>query len=116
MANNYEEMSDFEINCEVAMHRFDVFVFCHDGNFENCVVRTRGVEFDSCNNPSDAWPIITEHGISLNKFCKTDSSWTADVEHPNPTDYYNTIEVAHKEPLRAAMICFLKMKDAEVSE
>ncbi len=116
---NYEEMSDFEINKLVTEQVAWTEPGCTAVTFENhCFwanatgMRAYPIE-DYCNDVSAAWPIIAEHGISLNKFCKADFNWTVDVEHPNPTAYYNTIEVTHKEPLRAAMICFLKMKDAE---
>lgn len=108
--SKYDEMSDFEINKAVGI-LINRYVFT-DGDL---VYLDEDTEFDfnPCNNPSDAWPIILGNGISINKWDKSDSFWTADVEHPKSCDEYNTIEVKHENPLRAAAICFLIMKDAE---
>ncbi|AOQ26670.1 hypothetical protein [Vibrio phage 2E1] len=59
---------------------------------------------DVCNNPSDAWPIIVENGISIDFW---GDSWGADIQ----LDGEVAFEHLDKNPLRAAMICFLKMKD-----
>lgn len=64
--NKYREKSDFEINCAVfvaakinhedtSIH--DGKVFYGDG--------ANWIEFDPCNNPADAMPIITENKIDL---------------------------------------------------
>ena len=58
---------------------------------------------DYCNNPSDAWPIIVENRISINNY--EEDHWEADH-----TDYIDS--VYHINPLRAAMIVFLKMQEA----
>lgn len=121
---DYKSMSDFEINREVAVilnpnaeyiPEIDDATNFENGNAAQVIIKT-GVEgflFDPCNNPSDAWKIILDNGISINKWHSTDENWTADVEHPMSCDDFNTIEVSDKNPLRAAMICFLLMKDAE---
>ncbi|HII4310742.1 TPA: phage protein NinX family protein [Vibrio parahaemolyticus] len=118
----YEEMSDFEINQEVARHKYDVFAACHDGSRVNGSVSVNGVDFDPCNNPSDAWPIIVENKISLTTEDGSDD-WHADVviyidENGKGVimDVKDECHTYGSNPLRAAMICFLKMKDAEVSE
>lgn len=109
---NYEEMSDFEINGRVGKVVFNLegesfrttnpmnnvveFItgFGDDRNFQY---------FDGCNKPSDAWPIIVENELSL---WKTIDEWDASSCNGN-------IQHSDKKPLRAAMICFLKIKDAE---
>ena len=100
----YEDKSDFEINEQVARLRFDVFAACHDGSRKNGSVRASGVEFDPCNNPSDAWPIIEmiwERLMQVDAYYQTHTKWEAYcIEHG-------------VGKLRAAMICFLKMKGAE---
>lgn len=116
---NYEDMSDFEINEQVARLRFDVFAACHDGSRKNGSVRASGVEFDPCNNPSDAWSIIVENAISITSI--GDLNWNADSlisieESARDYNHFECISACSsqdKNPLRAAMICFLKMKDAQ---
>lgn len=66
-------------------------------------------DYDPCNNPTDAWPIILENRINLVAPISYDSTqdWMAYPAHDSdlsPTD---------EKPLRAAMIAFLMLKDAE---
>ncbi|CAL9955748.1 hypothetical protein VPHK24_0012 [Vibrio phage K24] len=117
---NYEDMSDFEINAAVTC----IVHECHgwEINWTNSCFFHCGVDgsgyysqsiVDYCNNPSDAWPIILKHGISIT-FDGID--WEADTAWMGCEDInrsYNNIEKNAGKPLRAAMICFLKMKDAE---
>jgi len=66
---------------------------------------------DYCNNPADAWPIIVSSGISLVKYghgmwlASSDAYWVDGVE-------WQIDGEPHQNPLRAAMIIFLKMQDA----
>ncbi|MCW4527088.1 DUF2591 family protein [Proteus mirabilis] len=95
--NKYTELSDFEINKNVAERLFLKFSDCYS------VILVDGEIFDPCNNPSDAMPIINEYGISLiyqdRKFQFAINDWN--------------IECCIANPLKAAMIIFLHMKDAE---
>lgn len=100
---NYEAMSDDEINHEVAKHSFDaVWLERHYGK--------EGMVPDYCNNWADAGPVIFESGISL---CKPNSyrdEWSCFLR--DSIGFVSNI-VYHERPLRAAMIVFLMMKDAE---
>lgn len=64
-----------------------------------------------CNNPADAWPIITENRIGVIP-APEHGAWRAAHrvigEDSNPRHF-----TQHANPLRAAMIVFLKMKDGE---
>lgn len=60
--------------------------------------------FDPCNNPADAWPIIVENKLSIYPSAER---WG--VEGPEANDPFHFDE----NPLRAAMIVFLMMKDGE---
>jgi len=97
---DYSKMSDYEVNCQVAFH-----------------IGLRTVElaeegtFDPCNNPADAWPIILENKITI--------FWDGGIPVAKTIDGYlgktpicNNVHV-DRNPLRAAMIVFLMMKDAE---
>ena len=114
---NYEEMSDFEINKIVTLALFDgsespviTKAFPSTGGSLSISGTARVIFSDGsvttlnfCNNPNDAWPIITENKISTSPtgdlwICGSSSFGTQTID---------------KNPLRAACICFLKMKDAE---
>ena len=109
---NYEDMSDFEINKLVVdkhLRMFvnggksrgrldsDVWVFDSEG-------LPRNTNYNPCNNPSDAWPVIEivwERLMQVDAYYQAHTRWDA-----------YCIEYGVGK-LRAAMICFLKMKDAE---
>ena len=57
-----------------------------------------------CSSPSDAWPIIFSNKIDIN-FLKSESGVCLASN--------GSVYARSREPLRAAMICFLKMKNAE---
>ncbi len=95
---NYSEMTDFEINKAVASACLNEW---YDNGF--CVVRCddggRNI-FNPCNSWADAGPIIEQKRISL-EFV---GMWRART--------YEGIErEANENPLRAAMIVFLMMKE-----
>ena len=109
---NYEEMSDSEINIAVAK---DVFVgaysfitpYTHRPDAEVIKHNIGGdMPFfvDYCNNPSDAWPIIMRNKISIFPTGLESDIWRAES--------YFIDCVKHSNPLRAAKIVFLMMRDA----
>lgn len=92
---NYEEMSDGAINLEV-------HYLANDIPKHHAVIMTK----DYCNNPSDAWPIITENEMKIDpRRSSPKLDWMVSRD--------DQIYAVSKNPLRAAMICFLKIKDAE---
>ena len=98
---NYEEMSDDEINNEVAKHSFDAeWLERHYGK--------EGMIPDYCNDVEDAWPVILEHGISMCKPNRYHDEWSCFLR--DSIGFVSNI-VYHERPLRAAMIVFLMMKD-----
>ncbi|TXE41410.1 DUF2591 domain-containing protein [Serratia marcescens] len=107
---DYSKMSDYEINTAVATSQF--------GNWRadaDICKRITSKSIDYCNNPADAWPIIVENGISL---YHDNGNWQAEMTYDAPVGAFGTDEtcskfVDDKKPLRAAMIVFLMMKDAE---
>lgn len=122
---NYEDMSDFEINNLVALaigakvtdsykvgdERETIYYSLGDEEF--CVKHGYGsfvCQFDPCNNPADAWPIIEENNISLildNPTMPCATSNARDLFNDDDTE----VGVAYGKPLRAAMIVFLKMQE-----
>lgn len=110
---NYEEMSDFEINKAVAL--IVGVTFNEDGapvRFVECDTGAYAdfneIEFDPCVNPADAWPIILKNCISLVWDCAEDGS----SDWWNAFDQFDDCRVQYQSnPLRAAMIVFLKMNE-----
>ena len=96
---NYEAMSDDEINYEVAKHSFDAaWLERHYGK--------EGMIPDYCNNVEDAWQVIFDNKITvfIPNDTHDDSLWMAELDEFHFFD---------KNPLRAAMIVFLMMRDEQ---
>ncbi|HHH3491939.1 TPA: phage protein NinX family protein [Proteus mirabilis] len=100
--NKYTELSDFEINKKVA-EKLGAEWFVTTTVWDELVVMVGSKCFKPCNNPSDAMPIINEYGISL---IYQDRKFQFATNDGN-------IECCIANPLKAAMIIFLCMKDAE---
>ena len=62
--------------------------------------------FDYCNNPTDAWPIITENRISIIHL--DDNEWGCRGDGDK-----STCRAINSNALRCAMIVFLMMKEGE---
>ena len=101
---NYEAMSDEDLNFEVARHSFDAgWLDRHYGK--------EGMVPDYCNDWADAGPIIVESKIGI-ETTATSNEWMA---RTCSTNISNMMFRCHKDknPLRAAMIVFLMMKDGK---
>ena len=111
---DYSKMSDFQIN--MAVHG------CLGLDLHDCtevagsltkIRSTGGHCVDYCNNPADAWQIIQENGISINH---CNGVWEASFEWDAPVGAFGTYETVttsteHKNPLRAAMVAYLMMRE-----
>ena len=122
--NDYSEMSDFEINKMVAMTiegvdfdsnwnaKYAVDCFIKSMDMESVNVLWSGNEeystFNPCNNPSDMWPLIIENKIDV-CFIGPASLWTSF----GLTKSKLFVESSGDNPLRAAAIVYLMIKDAE---
>lgn len=103
---DYSKLSDFEINKQVAFHIG-----------LRTVERAEEGEFDPCNNPIDAWPIMTENKISV-MWMTAEKEWCAwangNLEEGCWEWSYCPDEYHHDDnPLRAAMIVFLMMQESQ---
>lgn len=65
-------------------------------------------DFDPCNNPEDAWPIIVERKINIEWHEWKNSKWM-----PFALNNATAKSCYDANPLRAAMIVFLMMKESE---
>lgn len=121
MSTDYSKLSDFEINSAVhnaLMKEPYKIEFLGNDRIRwvrgSTNVTTGKVEYskkslkDYCNNPSDAWKIIVDNGISLECIVvnRHEKTWRAQLKPA-----YVKHRVNHKNPLRAAMIVFLMMQD-----
>ena len=112
---NYEDKTNRWIAIEVARKtgkRVALATEFYDGDGIVIYPHRSEINFDPCNNPSDAWPIIVENEISVDP---SGEAWQFDGEAAKwhyEDGIYNNI-LCPKRPLRAAMICFLKIKEAE---
>ncbi|HHC5067208.1 TPA: phage protein NinX family protein [Morganella morganii] len=122
--NKYRDKSDFEINKAVAE------IYLHGKHLlseENQEVYFGGMDggdflpngyFDPCNNPADAMPIVIRNKITV-AYDKLHETWCAHVgsvmSGDGGWDYSiePVINYCDDNYYRAAMICFLIMKDAE---
>ncbi|HEK0789722.1 TPA: DUF2591 family protein [Proteus mirabilis] len=105
--NKYTELSDFEINRRVFVaaqiehedtNLYGNKVFYGDG--------ANWIEFDPCNNPADAFPLIIDVKLSIHPdFYNNCKSWIVRTVHIPP--------VKDKSLTRAICIAYLMMKDAE---
>ncbi|AUR84080.1 NinX [Vibrio phage 1.047.O._10N.286.55.F2] len=126
---NYEEWTSGQIAMAVAMRiegvdfnenaepSFAVDCFYRGSDGRGCFVVWSGdfesEYFDPCNNPSDAWPIILQTCMTIElPDPNLGGIGTNTIYNPRGTDWQCDYEDKDK-CFRAAMICFLKMKDAE---
>lgn len=104
MDTNYEDMNDPQINKRVArVLGVEWVAVAQDG----LILDGDSLSVDYCNNPSDAWPIIFENLIDVLSPTYKGHEWEATAF----TKYDELVSSRDKNPLRAAMICFLKLKD-----
>ena len=96
-------MSDREINRDVQKL---TGMGCMSGAGVLIVADGRWRMFDPCNSPADAWPIITSSMISIRPIGNDGQLWEASGMDGMKADY-------DKNPLRAAMVVFLMMKESE---
>lgn len=109
---DYSKLSDFEINLRVAEISVDYDCISRLPYTNMAVHWGDGANwhaFNPCNNPADAWPIITENKISIYAMSENDGRghWGAEAFYPNESYHFND------NPLRAAMIVFLKMQESQ---
>ncbi len=104
--NKYTELSDFEINKKVAEKLGLAYEVTRYGVVTRMSNKEQWREFNPCNNPADAMPIIIENKLTLSPRYDSDE-WISE------SLFYHDIYSVNKNPLRAAMEVFLMMKDAE---
>lgn len=109
--NKYSDKSDFEINKAVAEYR-KLNTIAYDRVEIVLFDDMDATPFDPCNNPYDAMPIIIE-----NKICMAYDVFAEERDGGNwvaqPAYGFSDERARSDNYYRAAMICFLMMKEAE---
>lgn len=96
---DYSKLSDVEINHAVASVLPGRYI-----TYPDHVMNSETEEdFDPCNNPADAWPIIVSSRIGVNF---VNGIWRAQSMKTG------WVEFIHENPLRAAMTVFLMMQES----
>lgn len=107
---DYSQLSDQEINMLVAKIQHPDKNFIESKTRPPSVVLLNHINnwVDYCNNWSDAGPIIVENKITIHAPMHYDEpqEWLAFDVHDSDADFMD------ENPLRAAMIVFLMMQDA----
>lgn len=111
---DYASMSDFEINkrvADIAMNgTWHVKPSHPDNDTGGWLYGSNGIQTrelpDYCNNPADAWPIITENRISIIHL--DDNEWGCRGDGDK-----SACRAINSNALRCAMIVFLMMKEGE---
>lgn len=126
---NYNNMSDFEINlivhCVLNPSINPVGAYEIEGATSPCDHYVSDIHSHYshnylpryCSCPSQAHPVIFNNDIEISigrhgGFKTGQYVAKGDWEREENNNYAN-VTAFHENPLRAAMICFLKMKDAE---
>lgn len=109
---NYEDMSDIAINAHVSRVLYGNISLGHQMELASGVV-------DYCNRIEDAWPVITGNNISI---VATDLEWIALPDNAvidgitgdaTSMIYVDDSCVIGANPLRSAMIVFLRMHEVD---
>lgn len=116
---DYSKMSDFDINVAVSLELFNGSSGGDTSRIATwCACKENGGYglFDPCNNPADAWPIITESRIAIIPDT-TAGEWVAFNEFTlYEGDWMFASDPAHhsngNNPLRCAMECFLMIQES----
>lgn len=110
--NKYTELSDFEINRRIAeMDTKNRYVYFQK---EQTIFRKfnngQTQEFNPCNNPSDAMPIIKDNLISITH---DGIAWDVSCAKYPELSVWSGLENYNDNFYRKAMELFLLIKDAE---
>lgn len=113
MSTDYSKMSDQEINMAIARMFFpdDIVIESRSRPPSACITCSPSRWVDYCNNPADAWPIIHYNRIGVIPApCYGEWKAAHRAVGDDGTPHHFT---QHTNPLRAAMIVFLKMQESK---
>ncbi len=108
--NKYTGLSDFEINKKVAEKSGLAYEVTRYGVVTRMSNKEQWREFNPCNNPADAMPIIKDNLISITH---DGIAWDVSCAKCPELSVWNGLENYNDNFYRKAMELFLIMKDAE---
>ncbi|WIF73767.1 DUF2591 family protein [Proteus vulgaris] len=108
--NKYTELSDFEVNKKVAEKLGLAYEVTRYGVVTRMSNKEQWREFNPCNNPTDAMPIIKDNFISITH---DGIAWDVGCAKYPELSVWNGLENYNDNFYRKAMELFLLMKDAE---
>ncbi|EOJ8666745.1 phage protein NinX family protein [Providencia stuartii] len=108
--NKYTELSDFEINKKVAEKLGLAYEVTRYGVVTRMSNKEQWREFNPCNNPADAMPIIKDSLISITH---DGIAWDVSCAKYPELSVWSGLENYNDNFYRKAMELFLLMKDAE---
>ncbi len=121
---NYEDMSDFDINCEVAMAVDPQLGYADEdsvtdagngaANFRLCDPIGNDHDagtYDYCGSWGEAGVIIHTNKIGIDWACGDD--WEARISNQGQPGALVKFKARHRNPRRAAMIAFLMLQEAK---
>lgn len=127
---NYDNMSDFEINNYVAFSlgilvktEYDTgmlgFTEKYHAEYPNNIWAAQTDDLGNqsgawgqvnfCAIPEQSWPVIVDNKIAV--MPDSDGTWKAGNLPDKNTVGWSNFTRGHSNPLRAAMICYLKMQE-----
>lgn len=108
--NKHTELSDFEINKKVAEKLGLAYEVTRYGVVTRMSNKEQWREFNPCNNPADAMPIIKDSLISITH---DGIAWDVSCAKYPELSVWSGLENYNDNFYRKAMELFLLMKDAE---
>jgi hypothetical protein len=104
---DYSKLNDFDINRLIAIYEGVRGFHCENVGGGSALKFSNWKELDYCNNPADAWPIITSNRIALSPLFG--GEWRASVDDECGFISYTC---STENPLRAAMTVFLMAQES----
>lgn len=108
--NKYTGLSDFKINKKVAEKLGLAYEVTRYGVVTRMSNKEQWREFNPCNNPADAMPIIKDNFISITH---DGIAWDVSCAKYPELSVWNGLENYNDNFYRKAMELFLLIKDAE---
>lgn len=107
---DYSQLHDAQINmmvCKALGHELSSYARIIMQDDATILLSDNKTLVDHCNNPADAWPIIAVNKINIEWH-----EWKGGEFKPYALNNATMKSCYDDNPLRAAMIVFLMMKDA----
>jgi Protein of unknown function (DUF2591). len=108
---DYSQLHDAQINmmvCKALGHELSSYARIIMQDDATILLSDNKTLVDHCNNPADAWPIVTGNKINIEWH-----EWKGGEFKPYALNNATMKSCYDDNPLRAAMVVFLMMQDAK---